>query len=68
VDDSPLKQGLHTPGLHIPVFSAAALEEQPVDCLFILAWNFANSIIKNQAAFRDSGGKFLVPLPEPTIQ
>jgi hypothetical protein len=68
VDDSPLKQGLHTPGLHIPVLPATALETQPVDCLFILAWNFADSIIENLNPFRAAGGQFLVPLPEPTIQ
>ena len=68
VDDSPLKQGLYTPGLHIPVLPATALETQPVDCLFILAWNFADSIMENLNPFRAAGGQFLVPLPEPTIQ
>jgi SAM-dependent methyltransferase len=68
VDDSPLKQGLHTPGLHIPVLPATVLETQPVDCLFILAWNFADSIMENLKPFRAAGGQFLVPLPKPKIQ
>ncbi len=64
VDDSPLKQGLFTPGLHIPVVSKARLAEDPVDDLLILAWNFAGPIMKNNAAFGEAGGRFIVPLPE----
>ncbi|CAK0771533.1 SAM-dependent methyltransferase [Gammaproteobacteria bacterium] len=63
VDDSPLKQGLFTPGLHIPVLSSAALVERQPDFLLILAWNFASSIITKNAAFHDAGGRFIVPLP-----
>ena len=68
VDDSPLKQGLHTPGMHIPVRPASALETHPVDCLLILAWNFADSIIEKLKPFQAAGGQFLVPLPTPTMR
>jgi SAM-dependent methyltransferase len=64
VDDSPLKQGLFTPGKHIPVLSSAAIEEKRPDYLLILAWNFADSIIAKNKYFRDRGGKFIVPIPE----
>ncbi|HIJ43646.1 MAG: class I SAM-dependent methyltransferase [Rhodospirillales bacterium] len=64
VDDSPLKQGLLTPGLHIPVLATGAISERGPDVLVILAWNFAASIIARHAAFRDAGGRFLTPLPE----
>ena len=63
VDDSPLKQGLFTPGMHIPVFPAAALAERRPDYLLILAWNFAGPIIEKHADFRARGGRFIVPLP-----
>ncbi len=63
VDDSPLKQGLFSPGLHIPVFSSSQLETLKPDYLLILAWNFADSIIKNNQKFIESGGKFIIPLP-----
>lgn len=63
VDDSPLKQGLFTPGMHIPVVSSAALAERPPDYVVVLAWNFAPSIIAKNDAFRKGGGRFIVPLP-----
>lgn len=62
-DDSPLKQGLFTPGMHIPVLPAAALAERRPDYVLILAWNFAGPIIEKHADFRARGGRFIVPLP-----
>ena len=69
IDDSPWKQGLFTPGHHIPVVPASLLSspEKPDYCL-VLAWNFADPIIKKQEAFRQSGGHFIVPLPELEIR
>jgi hypothetical protein len=64
VDDSPWKQGLYTPGTHIPVLSSAALLERRPEWCVIFAWNFADPIIDKQAAYRERGGRFLVPLPE----
>ena len=64
VDDSPLKQGLYSPGLHIPVVSAETLIERQPDILVILAWNFAGVIMEKNAAFAEKGGRFLVPVPE----
>lgn len=63
VDDSPLKQGLYSPGLHVPILGPEALAERQPDYLLLLAWNFAQAIIEKNAAFRKRGGKFIVPLP-----
>ena len=63
VDDSPLKQGRYTPGMHIPVLPAQALYERSADYAVILAWNFAEPIMKKHSAWRDAGGRFIVPLP-----
>ncbi len=67
VDDSPLKQGLYSPGLHIPILPAQAIYERRPDYLVILAWNFADPIIAKHTAFREAGGKFIVPLPEVSV-
>ena len=67
IDDNPLKQGLYSPGLHIPVYPSSILEEKKVDYLMILAWNFADPIIKKNQKFISDGGKFIVPLPEIKI-
>ena len=67
VDDSPLKQGLYSPGSHIPVVSSQELYRRRPDCVVVLAWNFADSIIAKHRAFLDAGGRFIVPLPELRI-
>ncbi len=66
-DDSPQKQGLFTPGKHIPVVHPQEIYKQKPDYLFIIAWNFAEPIMKNHARFREQGGKFIVPVPKPKI-
>ena len=64
VDDSPWKQGLYSPGLHVPIVPAEAIAREKPDVLVILAWNFAAPIMAKHQAFRDRGGRFLLPLPE----
>lgn len=67
VDDSPWKQGLYTPGKRIPVVSPYELYKNKVDYMLILAWNFADSIMKTHAKFHYLGGRFIVPVPVPKI-
>ena len=68
VDKSPLKVGKLTPGMHLPVLSVETVLERQPDYLLILAWNFAAEIISKQAEYRRRGGKFIIPVPEPTIR
>lgn len=63
VDDSPLKQGLFSPGMHIPVLPSQAIYDRKPDYVVILAWNFAAPIMDKHAAYRQGGGRFIVPLP-----
>nr|WP_242442849.1 methyltransferase C-terminal domain-containing protein [Magnetospirillum sp. 15-1] len=67
IDDSPLKQGLFTPGMHVPVLSSAVIAERKPDYLVILAWNFARPIIEKNAAFTKAGGKFIIPIPKVEV-
>ncbi len=67
VDDSPHKQGKHTPGKRVPVVSSSRLSKNPPDYLLILAWNFADSIMKKNESFRKGGGRFIIPVPYPKI-
>jgi hypothetical protein len=67
VDRNELKQGLYSPGMHIPVFGAERLVQDRPDHVLILAWNFADEIIRQQSAYREQGGRFILPLPEPRI-
>jgi hypothetical protein len=67
VDKNPLKVGMFTPGAHLPVLPVSALLERKPDFVLILAWNFADEIIQQQQAYRDNGGQFIIPIPEPRI-
>jgi SAM-dependent methyltransferase len=67
VDDSALKQGLFTPGQHIPVLSPAVLEERHPDYLLVLAWNFAEPIMATHSNYTSRGGHFIVPLPQLAV-
>ena len=67
-DRSPLKQGRYTPGSHIPIVAPEALLEDPApDHVLLLAWNFEDEILAQQAEFRRRGGKFILPVPEVRI-
>jgi len=68
VDDSPFKQGLYTPGTHIPVVPAQKLKEDKPDYILILAWNFAKPIIEKYSWFEKDGGRFIIPVPTPKIK
>lgn len=67
IDDSSWKQGLYSPGKRIPVVSSKVLSNDKVDYILILAWNFADSIMKNNEKFKKLGGKFIIPVPTPRI-
>jgi len=67
VDDSPLKQGLFSPGMHIPVVPSTAIYDKKPNDIVILAWNFAVPIMEKHAAFQAAGGQFIVPLPSIKI-
>jgi SAM-dependent methyltransferase len=65
VDDNPLKQGRFSPGAHIPVLPSSELGTKRPDIVVILAWIYAEPILKRNQAYLEAGGQFLVPLPEP---
>jgi SAM-dependent methyltransferase len=66
-DRSSLKQGLYTPGQHIPVVAPQRLIADQPDYVLLLAWNFADEIVQQQAEYLSRGGKFIVPVPEVRI-
>ncbi|MDE2101897.1 MAG: class I SAM-dependent methyltransferase [Patescibacteria group bacterium] len=65
VDRTPSKQGHFTPGTHLEIMDP---EKAPRPDYYLLAtWNFADEIIKRQEDFRESGGRFIVPIPQLRI-
>ncbi len=64
VDSTPLKHGLYTPGTHIPIYSEAELSTLKPDYVLILAWNFAETILKKCEPLKKDGVKFIIPIPK----
>lgn len=67
VDDNPLKQGMYTPGLHVPVLATTELYRRKPDYVLVLAWNFAESIVATHRHYNGSDGRFIIPLPDLQI-
>lgn len=61
------KIGRFMPGVRIPILSDAHLLAEQPDYALVLPWNFAPEIMKNLDAYRKKGGKFIIPIPTPTI-
>lgn len=66
-DDAKMKQGLFMPGTHLPIKAPDTLYTDKPDYCLILAWNFADSIVKNHQRFVENGGIFILPVPTPRI-
>jgi SAM-dependent methyltransferase len=67
VDRSRHKQGLYLPGVRIPIHAPEKLLEDRPDYVLLLAWNVADEVLAAQRAYREAGGKFIVPLPRVTV-
>jgi SAM-dependent methyltransferase len=67
VDRSEYKQGMHSPGTHIPVLGVGQLLKRQPDYVLVLAWNFIDEIMDQQSEYLDRGGKFIVPIPRPRV-
>ena len=67
VDRSTYKQGKFSPGLHLPILPPEALMERHPDYTLLLTWNFAEEILTQQKDYRAAGGRFIVPVPKPSI-
>ena len=61
VEKNTLRRGLYSPGMHIPLVIEGELSGQP-DIYYVLAWNFKNEILANNADLLASGVEFYFPV------
>jgi len=66
-DRNPHKQGRRMPGVGVPIVAPDAIRERRPDYLVLLAWNFAEEIMRQEAWYAQQGGRFVIPVPEPRV-
>ena len=67
LDRSPHKHGRYTPGTHLLVEPVERWTDGDASHMVVLAWNFKDEIMRQMKPFADRGGRFVVPIPEPTV-
>jgi len=67
VDRNPYKQGLFTPGTHIPIYPPERIAETRPDYVLVLPWNLVDEISAQLAYIGEWGGRLIVPVPFATV-
>lgn len=67
VDTTPAKQGLVTPGSHIPVVAADRFSDPYPDYALLFAWNHAEEIQSKEEGYRAAGGRWITYVPEVRV-
>ena len=68
VDMNPAKEGKYMPGSQIPIVNEEWLKDDKPDYVLILPWNLKDEITTQLAYIKDWEGKFVIAIPELTIQ
>ena len=66
-DNTTLKQGKFSPGVHIPIVPEAHFRDSPPNYAFLAAWNHERELRDRNQAFTNLGGQWITHVPEVRI-
>jgi methylation protein EvaC len=66
-DTTPIKQGKYSPGAHIPVRPYQEFYDNYPEYALLFGWNHAEEIMAKEQNFMQSGGRWIVYVPEVKI-
>ena len=67
LDTTKAKQDRFIPGTGIKIYNPGAIAREHVDTYLLLAWNYQREIMRNEQQFTIDGGRWIVPVPAPTL-
>lgn len=67
VDDNPRKHLRFSPGHHLEVLPSSEIYARRPDYVAILVWAYTEGVVSKHQAFLREGGRFLVPMPAPSV-
>ena len=59
--------GRMIPGTKIPIINSQNINKKKPDYAVMFAYNYKKEILDKEKKFVKSGGRFIIPLPEPKI-
>jgi len=62
LERNPLRRGLYSPGMHIPVMIEDEIILPPDALYYVLAWNFKKEILERYKPLIDRGAEFFFPV------
>lgn len=65
IDDSPLKQGRYSPGVHIPILPFSQAEAKSPDVLIVFAYEYLTSIVDKT---KHLNSRYFTPIPVTPIE
>jgi len=66
-DSTPIKQNKFSPGSHIPIKTYEYFLQNLPDYALLFAWNHKEEILKKNKFFENSGGKWILYVPQVKI-
>jgi SAM-dependent methyltransferase len=62
-DRNTHKQGRRMPGCGVPIVDTQVISDQQPDYVLLHVWNIKDEVLRQQAGYRQRGGRFIVAIP-----